>query len=940
MPLRALTAAAFFLASLAAQSAVTQSAATLDNGTIRVEFDARGLHTLRFTQTGQTVELARDGFAIVAGDTSLESAWMPAAKVESSDQRVTFAVQSGEWRVRSVYELQAGWHFVTKQVFVERTDQRSAVVHRIEPLRAAFATVAASEVGIHGGVLRRYADSSGEFSLFVMVQNPFGQWHSNGNEVSLGYAPHLPAGEQAFVSDRVCLGLLPLTGRTQPLHPRGEWDYVPDGTRDNGPRIDDAEVDALVGCARSFLLYHPQQTSRVHIGWCENDYQIDISTESGRAEYQRILDQAAAVGCKHVLFTPANNALAPLANNKDAWGWENVLWLGMGQKIRTGTWEPGRDPLPASVQKLLDHAQSRGLQPMAYVYPSLPFLQQKDWTSWVKGEPGGYLGADTGQRSFQDWIVERMTTFAKATGTAGICFDHWWIAYDDTPSSHYAQWDGCRRVLTELRRKLPDAVIDGRQQYHWFGVWTWLAGSYPHPLQSDEQPESFRSFPDLHWDRASADRQRRTSYGYRTREFTPVEILPGYMTHQTGRLDEKGACPRERFRPRDFDLLGWRYSVISAIATAPYQLIVNFLPARDEAEFRAFGTEHQQWLRGWMDWTDQNLEVLKHTRPILGDVQLGRCDANAACKDDHGFVFVFNPNYRVLPASFVLDDRIGLVGGERFVLRQLYPEAGRGRLLPSPTSTSWQRGETVTLTMPGAEALVVQIEPLGEPLATPRLAGAPGTVVFGNGVLTLTNVEALVGAASTLAVTLSDDEKVTACLCNGQTANFEQHGREVTVHVAFAGAAFERCQQIGNYDPTSPGGAWRGKTTIPARVFAQLAARKQAWPVNYDADDLRAGYLGSDRLLLYVQIAQPDDETMTVTLQVDGKPIELRKAWSSIVRSNPKNTFVGWFADVSSLAPDVEHTFELALPQLLPGQFQGVFFDTVESETTREVRPH
>ncbi|MCC7066804.1 MAG: hypothetical protein IT456_28680, partial [Planctomycetes bacterium] len=53
-----------------------------------------------------------------------------------------------------------------------------------------------------------------------------------------------------------------------------------------------------------------------------------------------------------------------------------------------------------------------------------------------------------------------------------------------------------------------------------------------------------------------------------------------------------------------------------------------------------------------------------------------------------------------------------------------------------------------------------------------------------------------------------------------------------------------------------------------------------------------------------------------------------------------KNTFVGWFAAVSSLAPDVEHTFELALPQLLPGQFQGVFFDTVESETTREVRPH
>jgi hypothetical protein len=39
--------------------------------------------------------------------------------------------------------------------------------------------------------------------------------------------------------------------------------------------------------------------------------------------------------------------------------------------------------------------------------------------------------------------------------------------------------------------------------------------------------------------------------------------------------------------------------------------------------------------------------------------------------------------------------------------------------------------------------------------------------------------------------------------------------------VAFAGAEFERCQQIGNYDPTFAGGAWRGKATIPARVFAR-----------------------------------------------------------------------------------------------------------------------
>lgn len=123
-----------------------------------------------------------------------------------------------------------------------------------------------------------------------------------------------------------------------------------------------------------------------------------------------------------------------------------------------------------------------------------------------------------------------------------------------------------------------------------------------------------------------ADRQRRTAYGYRNECFVPPEIMPGYMTHQTPRLTEKGECPRGRFRAADWDLLGWRYSVISAIATAPFNLAVNFLPARDEREFRAFSEADREWFRHWFDWTDRNLEILRNVKPILGAPQLGRVD--------------------------------------------------------------------------------------------------------------------------------------------------------------------------------------------------------------------------------------------------------------------------------------------------------------------------
>ena len=277
-----------------------------------------------------------------------------------------------------------------------------------------------------------------------------------------------------------------------------------------------------------------------------------------------------------------------------------------------------------------------------------------------------------------------MVAFQKRTGIGGYSFDHWWIAYEPTkegfkPTSKYAQWYGCRRILEELRRRIPDVVVDGRQQYQWFGPWTWLGGSYPHPTTNDEQPGSFENFPDLHFSRVSGDRQRWATWYYHMEQFTPWEVVPGYMTHQTPRSDPKGQCVRDRaFHVRDWDYLGWRYSVISSIGTAPFNHVVDYLPARDEAEFKHFRPEDQRWLRQWMDWTDEHRATLRNLRPIIGPPALGRVDGTAAIRDDRGFVFLFNPNYRTLDAQFTLDASIGLTSGERFVFLRDFIRAAVG----------------------------------------------------------------------------------------------------------------------------------------------------------------------------------------------------------------------------------------------------------------------
>ena len=72
-------------------------------------------------------------------------------------------------------------------------------------------------------------------------------------------------------------------------------------------------------------------------------------------------------------------------------------------------------------------------------------------------------------------------------------------------------------------------------------------------------------------------------------------------------------------------------------------------------------------------------------------------------------------------------------------------------------------------------------------------------------------------------------------------------------------------------------------------------------------------------------------------MTLDGKAVTMRKAYNSIYGYSPKRTFLGFYADVSSLEPDREHRIELLVPKLAPGRFQGLFFENVEPEYAREI---
>ena len=523
----------------------------------------------------------------------------------------------------------------------------------------------------------------------------------------------------SFAFDAGIVGLSQLTGELLPTpglsYGRHEGEGQPIGTSTREGQLDVGEQKAMVSCLREYLVVppSPNSTVKINVAWTENDFQLDIADAGNRSIYKRIVDRCADFGITHILFAPCNSDVSDRQNNTDAWGWEQILWFGMGQRLRLGLWSPG-DALPASLLEMLDYMKAKGVKPVAYVYPILAFLagtvgcapgagrcKQGTNPPWIvngsydledrsaagrgplslRGESGnGPMRASLAAASLQQWLPDTMVAFAAQTGAGGFGFDYTYFEqnadgkagpFPSTPASQYSQWTGWRTILQRLHRAkggkacgagphgagASSCVVDNRQQNHAWGPWMWVqGGTYAEPLMSDEQPGSWMFYEaDLHTDRLNGNKQRSVAWNYRNLELCPAEVLPGFAMHQTDRdptvLEKTHGGQRSNFhaRARDFDLLGYRYSILSTVGTAGLNNVLNMLPARDEQEFSLLPKADIAFVKGWMDWTDAHVAWIRNTKTITAEPSGGNLDATAMMDDsgNQGAMFVFNPTARL-----------------------------------------------------------------------------------------------------------------------------------------------------------------------------------------------------------------------------------------------------------------------------------------------------
>jgi hypothetical protein len=939
-------------------SSYAEQGLELKNSQVTAEFGCRGLKSLVASGSDEVIHFASEEFAITIDGRRFKSDKLTPLVKAGPEDRVTYSYQSGEYGVNAVYELKPGWHFVSKQLQVVRTPNSRFVVGSVEPLYVVVAE-AISSVFIPGTYLPQFGDPAqwkqhvqthdfGAFlrflpqrGLMVLAQNPFLEVSRQGQSVELRYAPEMQWQTDwgPFVSDLACIGPYRLTGQRISAQMVYEWKIPPPSVSDDG--ADEAEIQAFRDCVAAFLIHPPAKPISVEVGWTLNDYQIDVSKPEGRTEYKRIIDTTSDLGVQTLLYGPANNEISRMADDTDDWNWEHVLWLGLGQQIRQGKWDVETSPIPASVTEMLDYGKTKNVKLLAYVYPSVPFSQDPSWLVTDPKKKTRKLYATLASRKFQDFLVHQLIVFKHRTGIAGYSFDYAFLTVPG--STPYAQWWGWRRVTESLRQAEPDIIIDGRQTYQAFGPWSWLAGNYPHPTGNDEQPESFVPYPDLHFDRVSANRTRFVNYWYRNYQFAPTEVVPGYMTHQTERSvnlppdDLSGGKPQNQeimyttYRARDWDYLGYRYSVISSIATAGWNNLTNMLPARDMEEFSHFAESDKAWIRGWLQWASEHKDYLQETRTILGQPAIGRVDGTSAVIRDRGYLFLFNPNYKELAAKFRLDPSIGLTKGDQFLLRELYPR--EGALIGKGGTGTWRFGDTVPLNIEGTSARVLEVVPLALPVKKPLVFGSASsnsTATTDGAAITLENVVGEPGSTQEVGVLLSDATPIKSFSVNGNDVAFTQSGAYASSAVKFAGQKFTHSEQIKLQ--AGGDGVLAGTFVVPKRIFMQLAERRKNWPIPWTKDDYTTTWLVPERLLLYLQIAEPKD-TLQPQITIDGHSATFTKAYAS-VRVDP-SSFVGFYLDLSQIEPDVEHRIELKLPVLRDGQFLGLSFDNVEAEYTQ-----
>ena len=385
--------------------------------------------------------------------------------------------------------------------------------------------------------------------------------------------------------------------------------------------------------------------------------------------YRKFLEHARKLGVKIVMWPTMNNAHP---------------WSGLGKPFRPDKpeWLMTRSPQPGEPSLL---SRNR-----ANCMANAPFL---DWLVKINLQ-----GLATGY--YQSWAIDGSFFGDGGWYTSIVPVDCTSEAHDHLPGdSNYACQRSLARLMAAVREAYTNMCIFTCRPPMDLGIW-----SLEHVDTCFTLLESGTGSGHVKPLLGLSDQPLNVTAGDQIRTWSRVRVHRDFFPHY---IDQPLLFPTRsgaQNRPSNWPRGKLDYVLLSAMSCSPNQLY--YMPTKT-----GIPDEDKVEIRKWLDWGRENVPFLKVRKDLPDWPGAGKVDGSAHICDDHGLVFLFNPNKDALHGEFVLtEESIGLKRKGAFRVTQDYPELDQ--------SVSLQYGQTVRWKVPGETAVILIVQRVGQQCPT------------------------------------------------------------------------------------------------------------------------------------------------------------------------------------------------------------------------------
>jgi hypothetical protein len=960
-----LVAGSFAAAGVAAVPAAGQptgdgvSAARLGNGFLAASISERGALTrLENLLSGEIYRITADRFGIATDGGVFRSDRAVPLRRASGPARAAFTFSAGDgFDVTLEYTLAATHEYIERRLRLQA--KRPLTLLNLELGRTTFAIPPTEFVKYdtfwESPTVAFLRWSKG--GLYAGIENPFFNAVLRGGEAVFSFEPSLllKAGE-SYESEPQFLGVYKHGGRRI----TDWWPRTVASSRQGGinrPRfrnpcghvpLDTNEIQAMRRFAADYLdLRVDRFLSILYMYW----YPIEqfLPTPQIEAKYRRMIDQFHALGGDMIIFNPLRN-------------WDRP---GPGKDSLWDLAPPG-----TATRRVLDYADRAGIGIGFYMGVAhtgergnacgLPFCPQHK--QWKKTDP---LGGTSGENcmacdEFADWwyAVQRNTiakyhlrlwSWDPGPGNGFFCYSD---RHGHIPGKGgYKGWRNATQLMGKLKGEFPQLYLMafyGRKEY---GLWGFKYFDQHEAYWEQTILYGATVHPDLHDDRVNADGARFQSWWNENFRF-----MPAAMNHAlTYRIGENGYDPR---LPKVWDRLGWKYSLMSGIASSG-SVTACILP-----EDVDLVPGMREFYAKWLGWARQNFSYVRHNITFGDQVRTGGIDGHARIVGDHGFIFLCNPAPRPTRTSFALDESIGLSVPGNFVLKELYPRDAGLWFDHVHERGIFAAGDEVAVEVPAYEVMLLELLPLGRQQG-PLVFGIGGRVRQAGETLAIDGASGERGADAEVVIEAAAEKRPRALVVNGQAIPLAAEAGRPRADVHFAGPKLPRMLDDWH---TADGGRFRFpwhpaaahlelsttfhadpvirtilKAAEPANL-AEIVPLLEEWEAWRDVETARSNnttfrvvpvphnfaWARPDRLWLVLPFADAD-RVREVHLRCNGKEVPV--LCFSVSRAR-----IIYYSDMTDrLRWGEDNTLSLRLYRLGENQFLGPYFDYPAAELTTQV---